>query len=228
MMHGVKFILLVHFAVNIALIMEAVGLIFFPEGNWMGSKSMGFEVLVSGYCLAGLAIIAGAFYGVVIRSEVYIRVYLFYMMLTILIDAYYLVKVFILSGPCEGLPAAFKEVGQSFVCGVARATDGAIVTGALGLQMYLFYVVWSFAEDMATCGLSDFSDLLVDEDVFVKRRKLQDAYSSMVGSYEYVPYEYGSIYDTAVDGGMGGSTRIFNGRRHEMEYPPPRGLMKVR
>jgi len=222
-MHGVKLILLVHFAINALLILEAIGLVFFPQGSWMGSDSLGFEVALAGYCLAGCAIIAAAFYGVVTKQEMFLRVYVMYMFLTFAFDSYYVLKVFVFSGPCESLASVFKQVGQSFVCGIARGTDAGIVAVAMGLQLYFLYVVWSYAEDISRYGAVDLSDLLVDEETFLGKQRLEDVVTYADNS---VPMDYGAVYEVSFDGGMGGSRRIFDGRNHEMQYPPPRGLMK--
>eukprot|EP00448_Togula_jolla_P011532 CAMPEP_0170603202 /NCGR_PEP_ID=MMETSP0224-20130122/18789_1 /TAXON_ID=285029 /ORGANISM="Togula jolla, Strain CCCM 725" /LENGTH=221 /DNA_ID=CAMNT_0010928073 /DNA_START=242 /DNA_END=907 /DNA_ORIENTATION=+ len=52
---------------------------------------------------------------------------------------------------------------------------------------------------------------------------LYHGFQSMMGLGEGqgVVGEYGSIYDTAAASGLGGSRRIFNGRYHEMQFPPP-------
>jgi len=227
-LHGIKFILMLHFAINAFLIVEAIGLIFVPNGAWMGSESMGVEVVVAGFALAGLPLIAAAFWGVLSKSEALIRVYLFYLVCSFIFDSYFILRIFILSGPCESMPQILRDTGMAFACGVARIVNGSAVTTFWGLQLYMIYIVWSYVEDMAAGGGPDLSDLVVDEDTFMlKRAHHEDPFASMVGLGEHVPAEYGSIYDAAADGGIGGSARIFNGNRHEMSYPPPRGLMKV-
>jgi len=226
-LHGVKIILFLHFVINAGCIVEAVGLIFFPNGSWTGSASMGVELTVAGFALAGMPIIAAAFWGLLSKTEALVRVYLAYLVLSFLFDSYFIIKVFLMSGPCEGLPHMLQEAGEAFACGVARAVNGALVGTAWSIQVYFIYVIWSYVEDMASGGGPDLSDLVVDEDTFMLKRRLEDPFSSIAGLGEHVPAEYGSVYDAAVDGGMGGSTRIFNGRRHEMMYPPPKGLMKV-
>lgn len=226
-LHGIKFVLLLHFVINGLCILEAVGLIFFPEGSWSGSSSLGVEAVVAGFCLAGLPIIVAAMWGVASKTEVVLRVYLFYLFLTFLFDSYFVLKIFFFSGGCSDLPHLLQAMGEAFACGMVRLADGSAIFMAWAIQIYFIYVVWSYVEDMAAGGGPDLSDLLVDEDTFMLKQRKEDPFASIVGFGEHVPAEYGSVYDAAVDGGLGGSTRIFNGHRHEMAYPPPKGLRKV-
>lgn len=224
---GVGIILFLHFAASAIVIFQATASIFFPNA-WMSSDRLGVEVALAGFALAGLPVILAAAWGVLKKTEPFIRLYLAYLVFTLLGLTCAVIKLFVLSGPCEGLPAMAAEVGRAFACGVARAVNGAIVVSALGLAMYLAFVVWSYAEDLSTGGGQGLADLMLDEDALdQKRQREDDPYEKMLGLSNYAPQDYGSIYDVAVDGGLGGSTRIFNGRRHEMEYPPPKRGMKM-
>jgi len=224
---GIKFLLLMHLAINIAGILEAVNLTFFSAAGGLGGEPLGVEALLAGFALAGVPLIVAALWGVVAKCEAVIRLYLFYLFFTFAFDSYFIVKVFLLSGPCDGMPHALEAAGKAFACGVARIANGTAVGLAWAIQLYIIYIVWSYVEDMASGGGPDLSDLVVDEDAFMLKRRLEDPFSSIAGLGEHVPAEYGSVYDAAVDGGMGSSARIFNGHRHEMMYPPPKGLMKV-
>jgi len=224
--HGVQFILLLHFAVNALLLIEAVGMVFMPERQWASSDYFGIEVFLSGYALVGFPLIAAASWGVVSKTESFLRVYMFYLWASFVMDSYFIIKIFLASGPCEGTSKLMQAVGSAFACGVARAVNSTIVSLLWGIQLYFIYVVWSYVEDLATGAGPDLSDLVCDEEVFMQKRRQEDPFAAIVGLGEHVPDGYGSIYDAAADGGLGGSERIFGGRQHEMQYPPPRALLK--
>jgi len=227
MLHGVKIILFLHFLVNAILILQAVGCVFFPQGQWLGSEGLGYQVFVAGYCFGGQALVVAAFWGVVTKTETFLRVYMLYLLACCGFVSYNVLNIFVFSGVCSSLSEQFKAIGESFACGVVRAVTGIVVSVTLGLQLYCLFVVWSYLEDLAFGGAPDLSDLIVDEDTLLHRKRKQDLADSYAGLVENDAAEYGSVYDVAADGGLGGSSRIFNGYRHEMEYPPPKGLMKV-
>lgn len=227
MTHGIKFVLLLHFVVNLLLILEVFGSLWLPNGHWVSPDHFATQVIVTGYALVGLPVLLSALYGVVANIEVYLRLYMAYLCCSVAFSSYFIIKIFLLSGPCSSASSLMREVGRAFACGVATIGNDLLVTVMWGLQLYFLYVVWSYAEDMATGGAVGFSDLACDSDVLLEKRKIEDPFGSLAGLQDHVPTGYGSVYEAAADGGIGGSTRLFGMSRHDMQYPPARQFVMV-
>merc|ERR1740121_1006463 len=188
----------------------------------MGPSGMSMNLVWTGYFLAGIPIILGALYATFTRSEALVWIYFYYQVLTAILVTIVLVQVFLETGACGGFSEIFR-VGSAFACGIARASNYLIVILSESVQFYAIHVVWSYLEDMVVSG-PELSDLLVDEASLFQKRKHDDPLMNMVGFAEYQNGDYGSIYDLSVDGGVGGGSRIFNGSKHELQYPPPKGF----
>jgi len=220
---GMKTVLLAHFIINCCLIFQAV-MIFFYGGTPHAVKDPGYHLMLTGFSLAGLPIIIAAYHGIAAKTDGFVKIYFYYFLITFLADSFFAIKIFVLSGPCTNLPSIVQEQGKAFACGVARGFDTGIVAAVMGVQLYLLFIVWSYIQDLAMGGGPDLSDLTVDEQALMKKRMDEDPLTSLVGQADYVSAEYGSIYDVGLAGGVGGSSRIFNGRRHDMEFPPNQGF----
>jgi len=219
---GVKTVLFLHLATVCAILGMNIRQTFFPHGPWLGPNTMTVNFAWFGFFLAGLPIILAALWSAHTRTEAFLWLYFYYFVLTIILDTVVLVQAFLLAGdPCANFSEIFR-VGDAFACGIARASNVGLVVLAEAVQGYALHVVWSYLEDLLVSG-PELSDLMIDESALLMKRHKEDPLFSIVGYAEHVPEDYGSVYDIAADGGLGGSSRIFNGMRHEMSYPPPKG-----
>lgn len=159
-------LLALHFVFNLSVVILAWFRIVLRNPNFaMASlETMAQEVVLAGWCLAGLPLILLAAWGVLQRRETLVRLYMAYLFGCVVSDLVYFLRTFILSQPCEHVSEILSNVagGEAFACGVARFYSGVTTVLCVGIQMYLLHVVWSLCEDLAEGGGSDISDLMID------------------------------------------------------------------
>lgn len=205
------------------------------------------NVFISGFCLVGIPIIFMGLWGAFQRAETLVRLYLWYMLVSFLLDIGFIIQNFVIQGPCMSLPSVIQGAGQAFSCGVARGVNGTLIAVMLGIQIYFIFIVWSFCEDLAECGMMEIGDLgkdwtgtkLSKADL---RRKMYHQHPSFGGSvdkdgndgkygalatYEWKQYAGGLFgnphptYDYYGTQGLGCQKIFRKSDYHEMQYPPP-------
>eukprot|EP00429_Kryptoperidinium_foliaceum_P072702 CAMPEP_0176073688 /NCGR_PEP_ID=MMETSP0120_2-20121206/36819_1 /TAXON_ID=160619 /ORGANISM="Kryptoperidinium foliaceum, Strain CCMP 1326" /LENGTH=228 /DNA_ID=CAMNT_0017407371 /DNA_START=53 /DNA_END=736 /DNA_ORIENTATION=+ len=184
---GVNFILMLHFAVDGMLLLQAVGRAL-PAGAGGALRTFGPDSAVACYSLVGLAIISAAFYGVAARRGALVRTYLFYMVFTVLADSYFVVQAFVLTDVCEGARSISADTGPVLACGITRALGGGVAAACLALQLYFVYLVWSYSEELAQRGAVNHPGLLADEAVALStKRRSKDPFAAAL---------YGALQDS--------------------------------
>lgn len=216
---GVKFILIVNFVHNcIFIACSAVTVIFRYSGFSFSDKPV-LVTTCAGFAIAGLPIIVVAFFSLLHRAVVPVRLYLYYMMITFGFDVCLFTKDLILEGACAHIPALFREHGTAFACGASRTINIAAVGSILIIWGYCIFVVYSKTLDMETSG-PDLSDLAyngIGREPKVGQAVIVDHYPNLE-SLEW--HQGGSIYGALAGSNFSSSNRIF-GKYHEMGYPPP-------
>jgi hypothetical protein len=183
----------------------------------------GMSTFILGFCMAGAPIIIMAFNGVLYRNEAQVRLYLYYMWITIAILVCLIVKECILSGPCQHLSGIFSTDGAAWACGVARYLNLFIIFVCLSMLGYFQHVVYSYCEDLTECGGGpELGDLVLNRDFYNKRQD-HSLYSTIEGLAEAGENGNGGWMTSTVPEGLSGGTPIFGGKYHEMAYPP-RGM----
>lgn len=226
---GVKFVLFLNFALNATLMAMTAGHIMFRMQG-MGFASYGVESVVMAFSLAGLPIIVMAFNGVRYRNEAQVRIYLYYMWILIAVCVVLILKQFVFTGACHSM--ILQKEGSAFMCGIARYVQIGVTVVSLSILGYFQHVVYSHCEDLAECGGGpELGDLVLNKEAYAKRWQPDSAYSSIQGMadisdsgglWESLVLS-GGAYDGAVSSGLGGGQKLFNGRYHEMSYPPTHG-----
>mmetsp|Transcript_67327 Transcript_67327/g.196849 ORF Transcript_67327/g.196849 Transcript_67327/m.196849 type:complete len:261 (+) Transcript_67327:88-870(+) len=232
---GVRFILAVHFLLCGFFIVETAGVVFFPHQNWIFSQSMTAGVLFFAYSLSALPFLALAEYGLETKQEIFLRLYLIFLSATLLAACLASLQIFLLSGPCADLPNLLVMHGRAFACGLARGSAGGVLAAIWGISFYLVFVVWSHCEDLNHGLYPDFKDLAVDEDIKDERRAKMNMVkgvargfvhgaSQMSMDMKHLSQRMQGTYGTeeSLEVGLGGSSAIFGGSKHELRYPPPR------
>eukprot|EP00416_Gambierdiscus_australes_P035471 CAMPEP_0171096936 /NCGR_PEP_ID=MMETSP0766_2-20121228/46380_1 /TAXON_ID=439317 /ORGANISM="Gambierdiscus australes, Strain CAWD 149" /LENGTH=191 /DNA_ID=CAMNT_0011556027 /DNA_START=225 /DNA_END=800 /DNA_ORIENTATION=+ len=187
------------------------------------------SVALAAFCLAGLPIIVLAAWAVEAKVEPFLRVYMLYLVITLLVELAFAVKVLIVSGPCVDVPELLKIEGQAWACGIFRGGSAGVLAADFGLSIYVIFLVWSYCEDMANGGGPDLADLVVDDETREERRILHNLRQGVKEAAHDLARGrtgYGSLFSMADEGGMGGSVPVFGGRKHEMRYPPPSHRVK--
>lgn len=221
---GVGVILFFHLAACLFYIVCACSNIIGLHPTFWSSWSAPSQLVATGYFLVGLPIIFAAAWGVYTRTEINIRIYLGYFLLSFVVDAAYLITV-LANDVCDHAFLSVlnkEEFGSAFVCGTARTASYAVVAAFLVLQVYCIWTVWSLCEDIHSGKNGpELSELIPGkgrDPIIIRNKSIEDgpqsgivgfAKSSLPGPY---PSPYGAITTE-------GNT-IFGGTTHETRYPP--------
>lgn len=224
---GVKFILAVHLAINVLYIISAWIFIFREQSLWASTADINLAIFVSGYCLAGIPIILAAFWGHLGKKQALVQVYLFYMIVTFIMALVFIIKDFIVVNNCgQQISGSVFAGGQAYGCGMIRLVKIGVMAIFLVIMGQFMFVIWSQCEDVATGGGPELSELALSQHSMQKHKLMADHYACFDaegGAAAGGAFEYGSVYAGAA-ANMLGSTRIFDGRFHEMQYPPHAGF----
>lgn len=117
------------------------------------ATSTAMQIYSAAWALPGIPIIllglAGAYRGV----EIYVRIYLYYLVVSCVIDTAYLVQLFVMTDTCVHLTgAALVKNGRAFACGVAQSLSITTAIAGVIVQLYLVYAVWSFCDHLNSTG----------------------------------------------------------------------------
>lgn len=223
---GVKFVMLLHLAMNAAILGSSISFLIFGMKS-MALANYGLSSILLAYALAGVPIIVVGFNGVLYRNESQVRMYLYYMWITIVVMVAFIIKECILSGPCQSLAGTgvFSANGEAWACGMARYVNIAIIVVSIALLGYFQHVVYSHCEDLATMGGGpELGDLVLNKDFYKKNSQAHSLYSSIEGMAEAGSTDgvVGPSWFGGMPGptGLAGGQTIFGGTNHEMSYPP--------
>merc|ERR1719321_1985034 len=112
------------------------------------------------FCLAGLPPIVAGLWALTNRLEGIIRLYLYYLVLSIALDGGYLFAVLTTTDICASLPPALKLHGSAFACGATRLFVYGFFGAFFAFQAYCVFTVWSLCEAIRGGGDASFADLL--------------------------------------------------------------------
>jgi len=115
------------------------------EGNGDIKTSQVFDMIWS---LFGIPIVAVGLWGVYHHIEPHVRYYLYYLIISVLIDMYYVITFSLNSDACKNVQLD-SEVsnGKAFACGVASSMTLATTAALFLLAVWAIYIVWSWCED---------------------------------------------------------------------------------
>lgn len=220
---GANFILVCNLMINVFYISTAVANIILRVPTVGFSSDMTHQVVNSAFCLFGLPFIIAALYGVAYRQEPHIRLYLYYLVLSFVIDLAYVVYYMFVEDACGQMNSYTNSQGSAFACGMTRLV-AFICIGLLAIiQGYCIFVLWSVAEDIRATGTgAGFPELLESHQ---RNMQAKGAYGGQAdgifGTYAGPAVaarssNYGSLSAPTMGGGNG----FFGGSRHEVNYPP--------
>mmetsp|Transcript_76464 Transcript_76464/g.177455 ORF Transcript_76464/g.177455 Transcript_76464/m.177455 type:complete len:252 (+) Transcript_76464:110-865(+) len=229
---GVGVILICHLAVCCFYVASACSNLIFHNPFFSSSWSPQAQLFYTAFSLVGIPTVLIALWGTVMRVEVNIRIYLFYLACSFLIDLIALVYLCLLEDPCNTVSSIVSAMtneskstpwgGQAFVCGAFRILSYFFVSAVVCVEVYCLFVVWSLCEDVHSGRNGpELHELVPGKDDIILKHKRQDGpYADIVGfSHSRVPGPYPSAYGT-ISTGMPGQPTIFGGTEHETEYPP--------
>merc|ERR1719188_283750 len=169
-----------------------------------------------GFALASLPFIAAGFSGVIYEIDIHLRIYLFWLLITVGMD--FVLYAFVLfKNSCVTIPEFLVESGGAFTCGFMRLAGTFFILMFLIMWGYLAFTVWSRCEELEIVGTDRaFSELsrqrYADPEALVRQHKggLFGVGPALLQPAR--PIVYGSLATQA----YGGSATIFGGcqRKH--------------
>lgn len=122
-----------------------------PSSGFATSGSL--QIFSAAWALIGVPTIAVALWGVYHRSAAHVRLYLYYGLADIVLDACFLVGNLLVRDACVHLdPAVAASSGRAFACGAARGFSAILVVSLLLIALYFLYIVRSYCQDLEDGG----------------------------------------------------------------------------
>lgn len=150
---GVKAVAWYHLFYNAYMCTMAIGNVTLqlPEYGYQSSTSS--QIFTAAWALAGIPVILIGLWGVYRKLEPHVRIYLYYLIASVLIDTAYLFNLMILEDACTHVTLLmYVRGGRAFACGVARSISIAMFVVLTVVMLYFIYIVWSYCEDLTSGG----------------------------------------------------------------------------
>lgn len=218
---GVFLILFLNLLSSVAYIAVGFANVVFSVDVFVGQVNLNTTAFNTGYALFSLPFILAGYMGNKYLKEPSLRIYLYFLLFTMVMDNFFLVLAFLVRDGCSAIPDVLKTHGNAFACGTVRITTYVFLAIILIFEFYCVFTVWSLCEELQNkTSNEDFEDLLRARGA-ARKKKQEGLGSGLFGtafanSYESYPIMYGSLATQ----GLGGSTPIFGGKFHEIAYPP--------
>lgn len=219
--------------IKLVLVWNALSCSFYMATAWMNIvmevPGIGHEISLSTqtfncfFAIASLPFLVSGFMGVRDKSEVHLRIYLYWLLLTFALDTT-LISILMTKNACARIPWFLAEQGGSWACGMMRVAAIFLILTLVSIQSYSVFVIWSYCEKLLFRGSVPAFNELVGEAKLIKEVFQPKCGLFGTGSGQPVPYPvaYGSIAAPA----FGGGKALFGGKFHDTTYPPkPPGLM---
>eukprot|EP00747_Dinoflagellata_sp_TGD_P162435 gnl/TRDRNA2_/TRDRNA2_180048_c0_seq1.p2 gnl/TRDRNA2_/TRDRNA2_180048_c0~~gnl/TRDRNA2_/TRDRNA2_180048_c0_seq1.p2 ORF type:complete len:248 (+),score=30.00 gnl/TRDRNA2_/TRDRNA2_180048_c0_seq1:67-810(+) len=226
---GTNLILFTHLAVLLFFVATAFMNIVLHEPTFNKNVDYSTQLWMAGFSLCGIPIILSAAYGVMMRMETNVRLYLYYLFLSFAVNLVASIRERTRIDPCDTSGSLTKFLGdhwgEAYLCGLTRIASYGFGTVMIICEAYALWVVWSFCEEAYNSkGGPELSDLLDGKEDIIQARSegKEGPYAGIVGlAHSKLPGPYPSVYGTLRTEGMPGQGTIFGGVRHETRYPPP-------
>jgi len=197
--------------------------------SWNGQ----LQLLYTAFSLVGIPTILVAMWGLIMRVEANIRLYLFYLALCALVDMNAMVFYCLVHDPCDTLSGMLHAMrhgstdtrsGEAFMCGAFRIASYLGVSAVVLVEVYCIWVVWSMCEDVHSGKNGpELSELIPSKDAVVQKvKRMPDGpYDGIAGfAHSKVPGPYPMPYGAIKTTGMPAQPALFGGTHHETNYPP--------
>lgn len=214
---GVKFILLLNFALNLFII--TMSLLFILGGyEGLALASYGNTMIMLAFALGGVPVTIVAFHGVLNRNEPMVRIYHYYMWATIIYLLCQVAHTFLLEDPCKTMQR-FMPGSSAWACGMIRYLDIFMVIVSISTLGYFQHVVYSHCQDLAELGGGpELKDLVLNKGHYRAKAPMETAYATV----EHMASMESGMADSLgfmLNNELSKGAPIF-GSYHSMEYPP--------
>lgn len=141
---GVKLVMWPHLLLSFYYVSYVVSMLLSDDGGFFEVS----QILTTLTSLIGIPIIALGLFGVYNRLEPQVRTYLYYLLLCVAIDLYYIVDMFILRDSCVHVKLInHMRGGRAFACGIAQSISNVSAAVMVLGSLYMIYIVWSWCEE---------------------------------------------------------------------------------
>lgn len=141
---GVKLIMWPHLVLSLYSVATAIERILSGDGAFDA-----WQIFETVWSMLGVPLVAAGLWGVYHRLEPHVRLYLDYLTISVAIDLYQTLDLFLMRDSCVNIKLApGAQGGRAFACGVARSISMTSVVVLVAVSFYLIYVVWSWCEEV--------------------------------------------------------------------------------
>jgi len=159
--------------------------------------------------------------GIKYQIELHLRLYLYWMMFTFALDMVFW-AVLLVKTNCVNMPPALAKSGGSFACGATRIMSFAFMCALMTIVGYCIFVVWSKCQALETWGCTEAMDVLGGAKKRKEIRRWHHDPSGLFGTGASKMVANPTVYGSIATPAFCGSVSLWNGRKHEMNYPPKR------
>lgn len=171
--------------------------------------------------LATIPFIASGISGVRNHVELHLRVYMYWLMVTVGMDLF-LTGVMLNREVCSKIPSFLQAEGAAFACGTMRTFSIIFLAMLFGFALYAIFVVWSRCEELQDSGSEPSFDFLIGATRKNARARVFQHKSGLFGTGQILPaHGFPIMYGSLASPSIGGGGTIFGGRTHCTEFPPP-------
>jgi hypothetical protein len=233
---GVWIVILLNLIQNIFYIYTATSNIILRIPTMGAQQGLVSQTWNAAWCLLGIPFIFAGIWGVLCKQESTLRLYLYYLVASFLLDIVFCISFFLTTEICADMPVPLRQHGMAFACGFMRLLSLGFILGMITLLTYFIFVVWSFCEDLKIGNQgAGFPQLLESAGEYRIKRRQAAAFGhpasgmAMAGTYGATGLDnMQRMYDNFYTPGLENeNARLFagpfqqTGRYHEMQYPPP-------
>jgi len=218
---GIKMVIMLHSLSSFFYIYTCTSNILLEVPTIGAKVDLYTQTFNCAWALASLPFIAAGISGIRYHFEVHLRMYLYWLMLTLTTDLA-LTGIYLTKTVCKTLPSFLANEGGAFACGTMRLFSLTFLGMLFCFAFYAVFVIWSRCEELQDSGSETSFDHLIGETRARQKRQIYQHKSGLFGTglplpSNGVPIMYGSLASP----GIGGGGKIFSGTRHITEFPPP-------
>jgi len=174
------------------------------------------------WALATVPFIIAGISGVRYQVEPHLRVYLLWLITTVSLD-FVLTGMYFAKTSCHNMPAFLASEGSAFACGGMRLFSMVFMAMLFCFAFYFVFVVWSRCEELQAGGSEPaFDSLISEENARNKASIFSDNRSGIFGAGPLLTAGHPIAYGSSSSMAIGGGARIFQGQRHDINFPPGR------
>jgi len=176
---GAQIVMAIYLFVSLYVIWTSFMVIVFRQPAF-GNINHGQQCFVAGCCLMGLPFIAAGFWGVQMKLEAGVRMFLYYAgFITILDIISFIGALFV--DPCTAMPGSAQNHGDAMLCGMVRICYTSLSVMLMGVQLYFLFTIWSMCMELkASVGMRAMDALLIDKEGSKQRAGKGDSYGAAV------------------------------------------------